>query len=102
MHAPIELFSALVGLGVIAVAGPWLIGPSDLALTGLFPARGRSDWPQGVQEGDVPHFALDHVDRIRPSVPVDVPTIRELDDVEPAVPTVEPVELHVHRQDPHR
>jgi hypothetical protein len=93
--APVDLISAFVGFGLVVVAGARLGAGSPLGLTGLFPAQGRSDWPHGVQEGDVPRFALDHVAALRPEPPADVPWIHELAHDEPAAPMVEIIEWRV-------
>jgi hypothetical protein len=88
--SPVVLLSVLVGFGLIIVAGTWLGAGSHLALEGLFPAQGRSDWPRGVQEGDVPHFAVDHLDSPSHPAPADIPPI-----------AVGPVVVHVGFLDPH-
>ena len=41
---------------------------------GLFPSRGGRDWPTGVQEGDAPRFAVQHLDDLRPGQPAVIAT----------------------------
>ena len=36
-------------------------------MTGLFPQNDKRDWPHGVQETDVPRFAVEHLDSLRPT-----------------------------------
>ena len=64
-------------VGLITVRGR-SAGGGDVAFAGLFPARGRSDWPHGVQEADVPRFALEHAAALRPGAEGDM----GMDDVE--------------------
>lgn len=101
MPAPVVLLLVFVGFGLIVAAGTWLGAGSHLALDGLFPAQGRSDWPRGVQEGDLPRFAVDHVDSLRHPAQ-DVASICELDRRESALTTVEPVALRVGLVELHR
>lgn len=51
---------ALTAVGSRRSTGP------TIPFSGLFPAHGRSDWPRGVQEQDLPSFALEHADALRP------------------------------------
>ena len=44
--------------------GALLRAAPDARLTGLFPHSGKRDWPQGVQETDVPRFAVEHLDAL--------------------------------------
>jgi hypothetical protein len=55
------------GVGFLLVIRAFLDTAPDASLTGLFPQSGRRDWPQGVQEMDVPRFAVEHLDALRPS-----------------------------------
>lgn len=57
----------MVGFGFLLVAGAWLGAGSHTALVGLFAAQGVRDWPTGVQEADAPHFAVAHLDSLRPA-----------------------------------
>jgi hypothetical protein len=65
----VALVTVALGFGLIIVAGSWLGAGSHLPLAGLFPLQGRDDWPHGVQEGDAPHFAVEHADALRPGSP---------------------------------
>ena len=56
-------FAFLFALRALLSAAP------DAPLTGLFPHSGKRDWPQGVQETDVPRFAVDHLDALGPLEP---------------------------------
>jgi hypothetical protein len=38
-------------------------------LSGLFPHNEARDWPRGVQENDVPRFAVEHLDALGPLSP---------------------------------
>ena len=100
--SPLDLVSTVIGFGLIIVAGARMGAGSHLALGGLFPAQGRSDWPQGVQEGDAPRFAVEHSAALRPPASAEAPAMVELDDREVALPTLEPIELHVRRPAAHR
>lgn len=101
MSAPVELASVIVGFGLIAFAGARLGAGSHLSLGGLFVPHGRSDWPRGVQETDVPHFAVEHAEALR-RPPAVFASHEELtgDEAEPS-PT-ELVELRVRRVEPRR
>ena len=54
------------GFAFLLVAGALLGAGTENSLTGLFAQNGRRDWPQGVQETDVPRFAVEHLDALRP------------------------------------
>ena len=54
-------FAFLFTVGALVGAG------TEASLTGLFPQNGERDWPHGVQETDVPRFAVDHLDSLRPA-----------------------------------
>jgi hypothetical protein len=58
--------SAIVGFGIVIVAG-FMLGGGSHSLTGLFAAQGTRDWPIGVQEPDAPHFLFDHTSERTPS-----------------------------------
>jgi hypothetical protein len=51
------LGAVIGGFAFVLIAGAKL-GAGPAALSGLFPPQGRSDWPTGVQESDVPRFRL--------------------------------------------
>ena len=55
------------GFAFVLVVGALLRAAPDAPLTGLFPHNGKRDWPQGVQEMDVPRFAVEHLDALRPA-----------------------------------
>ena len=57
-------------------------GAADVAFAGLFPAQGRSDWPHGVQESDVPRFAVEHAASLRPGTDVAIRDLEAGDDAE--------------------
>jgi len=67
MSDQLIVVSTMVGLGFLLVAGAWLGAGSHTALVGLFAAHGGRDWPTGVQEADAPHFAVAHLDNLRPA-----------------------------------
>lgn len=52
--------SAIIGFGIVIVAGAMLGAGSHAVLTGLFAAQGAREWPTGVQEEDAPHFDFSH------------------------------------------
>ena len=55
------------GFGFLFAAAALLRAGSDTSLSGLFAHNDRRDWPRGVQEMDVPRFAVEHLDALRPS-----------------------------------
>jgi hypothetical protein len=57
----------LAGFGVLLAVAALAGAGSDPFLTGLFPQNDARDWPRGVQETDVPHFAVEHLDALRPA-----------------------------------
>lgn len=61
------LISAIVGFGIVVVAG-YMLGAGSHALTGLFAAQGAHDWPIGIQEPDAPHFVFEHTSDSAPGV----------------------------------
>lgn len=96
MPAPVELASVLVSFGLITVAGARLGAGSHLSLIGLFVPQGRSDWPRGVQEMDVPRFAVEHAEALR-HPPPDLAPFEEVVGDETKASAAELVELHVRR-----
>jgi hypothetical protein len=54
------------GIGFLLVIRTVLDAAPDASLTG-FPENGVRDWPHGVQEMDVPRFAVEHLDALRPA-----------------------------------
>ena len=57
----------IAGIVFVFVVGALLRAAPDAPLTGLFPHSGKRDWPQGVQEMDVPRFAVEHPPRRGPT-----------------------------------
>ena len=55
------------GFGFILVVGALMGAGTDLSLIWTFQQPDPRDWPQGVQEMDVPRFNLDHIDALRPT-----------------------------------
>ena len=49
------------------VTGALLGAGTESSLVGLFPQSAARDWPHGVQETDVPRFAVEHLDSLRPA-----------------------------------
>ena len=59
---PLTVALVILGFAGIALAGARFGAGSTTSITGgLFPRSGPADWPEGVQEGDAPHFALDRL-----------------------------------------
>ena len=51
----------------LIIIGSSRLGPAtSLVLSGLWAPQGRNDWPRGIQEMDAPHFAVTHLDGLRP------------------------------------
>ena len=97
MPASLSLILVVAGFGLITAIGAWLGAGSHLSLAGLFPARGRIDWPRGLQESDTPRFAVAHLDALRPETRApDTPEIEELSAVTGA-PAPRIVEVQVPR-----
>ena len=57
----------IAGFAFLLVAGALLGAGTDSSLDGMFPRSNERDWPQGVQETDVPRFAVEHLDALRPA-----------------------------------
>ena len=57
------------GFGVLLAAAALAGARTDPFLTGLFPQNDARDWPHGVQETDVPRFAVEHLDALGPLAP---------------------------------
>jgi len=49
----------IAGFAGIALAGARFGAGSTTSFVGLFARSGQRTWPQGIQEPDAPHFALD-------------------------------------------
>jgi hypothetical protein len=81
----------LLCCSVAAVGGARLLG-SRMWLGGIIASQGRDDWPHGIQEPDVPAFAVAHADALRRIPPDDEDLIA---DIEGASPEPEIVDLHV-------
>jgi len=67
MTDPVTILWLLAGFGFLLLAGAIIGAGSDSVLTGLFPQNGAREWPHGVQETDVPRFAVEHLDALRPA-----------------------------------
>jgi hypothetical protein len=94
--ASVELVSVIVGFGLIAFAGARLGAGSHLSLNGLFAGPSIDAWPRGVQEGDVPHFAVEHAESLRhPAAPAS--PFEDLAADSPEAPGSVPVAIEVHR-----
>jgi hypothetical protein len=93
MHEGFTYLSLIVAFGFVLIAGARLGAGSHTGLAGLFPAHAGRDWPTGVQEPDAPHFAVVHLDALRPGTPVllDGPAIGG--DAQPDEPQPEVIEL---------
>jgi len=100
MPAPLVLIATVVGFVLVVAMVVTLNGGRPVDFSGLFPAHGRSDWPQGVQEPDLPRFALDHADALRAADRAERSTVRGCGPVEPAMPRVERVATNVRRLAP--
>jgi hypothetical protein len=59
----------VAAFGFLIAAAALLGAGTDPFMTGLFPRRDKRDWPHGVQETDVPRFAVDHLDALGPLAP---------------------------------
>jgi hypothetical protein len=76
----------LLGFGLIAAAGAWLGAGRFDVFCGLIGTTRATPWPVGVQEGDTPHFAVEHlaaamglpVDEATPATADEDPTIEEV------------------------
>jgi hypothetical protein len=51
----------LLGFGIVAAAGAWLGAGRFDVFCGLVGTTRPTPWPVGVQEGDTPHFAVEHL-----------------------------------------
>ncbi len=96
MPAPIVLTVVLCGFGLVVVTVVALNDGAPMDFGGLFPAHGRSDWPQGVQEGDAPRFALDRLDRSR-TPGATTRAIQDITAAEPATPPTERLDPRIRR-----
>ena len=95
MSDPAILVAVLLGFGVLIVGASWLGAGTTLSFQGLWSGRATRDWPREVQEGDAPRFSVDHLDRLRPGIPVLLETGTSDDDA----PQPEMVELVSRRLD---
>ena len=59
----------VAAFGFLIAAAALLGAGTDPFMTGLFPHNGARDWPPGVQETDVPRFAVEHLDALGPLAP---------------------------------
>jgi hypothetical protein len=63
---PLVALAAITGFVLVAVLISLLNERRPVDVGGLFPVDGRNDWPQGVQEPDVPRFVLNRADQLGP------------------------------------
>jgi hypothetical protein len=93
--APLVLIAVIGGFAIVAVLLAALNGGRPVDLAGLFPTSGRNDWPQGVQEDDLPRFRVDHAEALRRgahgSDGAATPRIEELRRPSPPMPRIERV-----------
>jgi hypothetical protein len=54
----LESIAVIVSFGLIILAIQWLGSETESALGGMLATAGQPDWPQGVQEEDVPRFVF--------------------------------------------
>jgi hypothetical protein len=66
MIDPSTLFWLIAGVAFLFVATTVVRSSTNDGLEGLFAKSGQSDWPRGVQESDLPRFAIEHLDGLRP------------------------------------
>ena len=57
----------VAGFGFLLLLGALLDVGTEPPLAGLFVQNSSRDWPRGVQETDVPRFAVEHLDALRPA-----------------------------------
>jgi hypothetical protein len=55
------------GFAFLVFAGALIGAGTDASIGGMFPQSSERNWPQGVQEMDVPRFAVEHLDALRPA-----------------------------------
>jgi hypothetical protein len=56
----------IAGVAFLFVTAALVRSSTNDGLDGLFAKSGQTDWPHGVQESDVPRFAIEHLDGLRP------------------------------------
>lgn len=95
MPESLVLVTVIVGFGLLIVAGARLGAGSHLSLAGLFPAQSGNDWPRGVQEPDVPRFAVAHADTLRrdPTPASEATKARHATAADPAAEAFHPAEI---------
>ena len=96
MSDPAILVAVLLGFALVILGASWLGAGTTLSLQGLWAGRATPEWPPGVQESDAPRFSVDHLDRLRPGMPVLLETGASDDD---EAPNPEMVELVSRRLD---
>ncbi|HEX7950330.1 MAG TPA: hypothetical protein VF494_08275 [Candidatus Limnocylindrales bacterium] len=94
MAAPFVPIATVAGFGLFIVAVTRLNEGRPVEVGGIFPANGRSDWPRGIQERDVPRFAIDRAPATRAGPAGDAvrdqePWIEELPAPLPSMPAIE-------------
>lgn len=66
MIDPSTIFWLIAGVAFLFISAAMLRSGSAEGLDGLFARSDQRDWPRGVQESDVPRFAIEHLDGLRP------------------------------------
>lgn len=103
MSDGVTFLTLIVGFGFVIAAGAYIgAGPRQSFFSGLFPAPGVRDWPNGVQEEDAPRFAVEHLDGLRHGHPVTVAATPIAADDPIDAPRAELIDLGSRRLDaPH-
>jgi hypothetical protein len=55
----------IAGVAFLFVTAAVVRTATNDGLDGLFAKSDQRDWPRGVQESDVPRFAIEHLDSLR-------------------------------------
>ena len=101
MAAPLVAIAAIAGFALVIVAIARLNGGRPVEIGGIFPTHGRNDWPRGVQEGDLPRFAVDHAASLRRSgaagAATGLPRIEEVNAPHHPTPPIERIEAWAPR-----
>lgn len=99
MPDAIVYLALVIGCSIAAIGGARTLG-ARVGHGGVVSGQGRGDWPRGIQEEDVPRFAIAHVDALRRGFDDGTGMVELEEGAE--VPTAETVELDVHHYDPSR
>lgn len=85
---------ALLAIGCLIVFGSRRLGlEPSISLAGLWAPQGRTDWPHGIQEMDVPSFAVTHLDALHHGTSMSLDTPVADGSTEQDAPQPEMVEL---------